>query len=80
MSVSNDTRAEFASIAVTMYAFKKEGHNNYDNRADMAGDLLTDLLHLVRREGGDPDAKLRMARVNFEAEEAGEQTIQELRL
>ena len=80
MTLSNDTSVEYAVSAVTMYALKKEGHNHYDTSENIAGDLMTDLLHLIRARGGDPDAKLRMAKMNFEAEEAKQQLTQELTL
>jgi hypothetical protein len=72
--ITNDQRAAYAEHALDYYAEWKEGRCNYDAKTAMAGDLITDLLHLIRSESGDPHAALRTAQINFEAEEADEAT------
>ena len=68
--ITNAHRAAYAEHGLDAYAQFKEGRCNYDPVPDMAGDLICDLLHLVRTEGGDPLAVLCTAQMNFEAEES----------
>jgi hypothetical protein len=69
--ITNAQRAAYAEHGLDAYAQFKEGRPVYDLVPGMAGDLICDLLHLVRSEGGDPLAVVRTAQMNFEAEEAG---------
>ena len=67
--MNNQERAMHAEEGIIGYCLSKEGRDGYDNRIDEAADLIADLLHLIRREGGNPPQKLAMAVINFEAEE-----------
>ena len=80
MDAINEIRVNAADMAVVMYAMKKEGHNHYDTPENIAGDLITDLLHLIHTRGGDTDAKLRMAKMNFLSEVTEQQPAHELTL
>ena len=71
--ITNSHRAECAAHALDAYGLVKEGRADYDPSEDMAGDLICDLLHLLRaHDRGDPLKKLETARMHFEAEEAEE--------
>lgn len=72
MPMNNAERAEYAKQGLIQYCFEKEGAAGYDNPIDEAADLICDLLHFIRAEGGDPVKKLAMAVTNFEAEEEEE--------
>lgn len=69
MMLSNETRIEAAKHAVDEYQDFKPG--GYDHLENMAGDLITDLLHLIDSIGADPAKKLAAAFMNFEAEKDG---------
>lgn len=71
MSVTNEERIESAKHALDEYGQFKNGSSEYDFTEDMAGDLITDLLHLIHSIGADPDKKLAAAITNFEAEKDG---------
>ena len=67
--LSNDERAEWAAVGLDAYGEAKEGSAAYDEPEDMAADMISDLLHLIRAHGADPLKKLATAQMNFEAEE-----------
>ena len=69
MPMDNAERALHAEEGLISYCRSKEGRDGYDDRIDEAADLICDLMHLIRREGGDPIQKLTTATINFEAEE-----------
>ena len=77
MTLTNEHRANAASLAVTMYALKKEGHNHYDTRANMFADMIADVCHALRQEGEEPQDVIQMAMRHFRAEEAEEKLGQE---
>ncbi len=69
MPMNNAERADHAEQDLIEYCMSKEGRDGYDHRIDEAADLICDLLHLIRREGGQVFYKLQMPVINFEAEE-----------
>jgi hypothetical protein len=73
MTRSNETRAEHAAIMCDEYGRLVEGRPDYDEPEDIATDLITDLMHLIRAHGVNPFDKLETAKINYEAEQAGEE-------
>jgi hypothetical protein len=72
-SITNAGRAEYAAYALDQYGLHKEGRADYDRPEDMAADLISDLLHLIRAHDlDDPIRMLETARMNFETEEQEE--------
>lgn len=72
---SNEDRAERASATLTYYKTEIMKEVCEQNSAEIA-DLITDLLHLTRLwdQGDDPiESTIRVARMNFEAEEEEEE-------
>lgn len=71
MTITNETRAEWAAFALDAYGITKEGKADYDAPEDMAADLICDLLHLIQQHGVyDPRDKLKTALINFEGEQS----------
>ena len=80
----NNDRADAARAALDAYIATNTTHYASEPIEDQVGDLLCDLLHLVRREGDEtqepapllgreyPTHLLDRARSNFEAEEEEE--------
>jgi hypothetical protein len=64
-------RAAWAERAVRAYAKAREGLT-YDPVIDMASDLITDLCHLLVKEGVLPDLALERARNHCQDERAEE--------
>lgn len=60
--ITNADRAERARTALEAYGPK-------DDPEAMISDLMTDLLHLAASEGFDTERQLRLARMNFIAEQ-----------
>jgi len=72
-SIKNADRAEYAAYALDQYGLHKEDRADYDRPEDMAADLISDLLHLIRaHDVEDPLRMLETARMNFEAEQQKE--------
>lgn len=74
---SNEDRAERASATLTYYKTEIMKEVCEQNSAEIA-DLITDLLHLTRLwdQGDDPiESTIRVARINFEAEEEEEEEV-----
>lgn len=71
---SNKKRAKSASKALDAYAASKESqpanYRLYEDLTTQTADLLTDLLHLARKQGQPLDLvkALRLAEGNFEVE------------
>jgi hypothetical protein len=73
MPMNNAERAGYAEQAVRTYCLEKDGRDSYDNRITEAADLISDLLHLIRREGGSVVYEnIQMAIAHFEVEEKQE--------
>lgn len=79
----NAERADAAAAALEAYTATNSGRYHEEPLEDRVGDLLCDLLHLVRRDGDEaqepappgreyPTHLLDRARCNFEEEEADE--------
>ena len=73
MTRSNETRAEHAAVLCDDYGRLTHGKPDYDAPEDIATDLITDLMHLMKAHGVDPLDKLEAAKINYEAEQAGEE-------
>jgi hypothetical protein len=73
MTRSNETRAEHAATMCDEYGRLTHGRADYDAPEDIATDLITDLMHLIKVHGVDPLDKLLTATINYEAEQAGEE-------
>ena len=65
---TNEDRAEAAAYGLDAYGIAKEGRADYDAPEDMATDMITDLLHLIRAHDADPIKALKVAQHNFENE------------
>lgn len=72
MSRSNETRAEHAAAICDEYGRLTHGKPDYDAPEDIAADLITDLMHMIKAHGADPHDKLITATINYKAEQAGE--------
>jgi hypothetical protein len=70
---SIETRAEHAAAICDKYGRLVEGRPGYDAPEDIAADLVTDLMHLIKAHGGDPHDKLLTATINYEAEQVREE-------
>lgn len=60
--ITNDERCDWA-----MALFNTSPYDE-DTEDSSLVDILTDLMHLCKREGWDFDEKVRTARMHFEAE------------
>lgn len=69
MRRTNRQRAASGKRAARAYA--KETRSD-DDAQTVAGDLVADLMHYVRAEGGDPLEAVQSAVEHFEAEERGD--------
>ena len=70
---SNERRAEHAAAICDQYGLLTHRRPDYDAPEDIAADLITDLMHLIKAHDGDPLGKLQTATINYEAEQAGEE-------
>lgn len=73
-SMGNESRAVAAESALKTYLEAKKEPDAPEERETSIQDLVTDLLHLAKREKVDVESLLRMAKNNFEAE-VEEETI-----
>ena len=73
MTRSNEDRAEHAAAMCDDYGRLIEGRPDYDAPEDIATDLITDLMHLIKAHGFDPHQKILTASINYDAEQAGEE-------
>jgi hypothetical protein len=73
MTRTLEERAEHAAAMCDDYGRLVEGRPDYDAPEDIAADLITDLLHMIKAHGVDPHDKLLTATNNYEAEQAGEE-------
>lgn len=63
--LTNDERAATALAALES---QEKYHDGEDGLGDMIVDLVSDLLHLARRNDIEPDYIIRMAQVHYDAE------------
>jgi hypothetical protein len=66
--MTNKQRAAYAETAIKAFLEVCK-----TDREDAITDLVTDLMHLARRDGADPYTIVRTAQMHFEAEENGEE-------
>lgn len=64
----NGRRVRRAVGALLRYNEVDTGRASTERDESDAVDLVADLLHLVKYEGGDPERVMRMAMTHFEAE------------
>jgi len=68
MPITNRERVMNADHAVTEYATIREGRIDYDSTIEIVTDLIADLLHLVKREHGNPAQVLKSAAMHYQAQ------------
>lgn len=73
--MGNESRAVTAEAALKAYLGAKKESDAPEERETNIQDLVTDLLHLAKREKVDVESLLRMAKNNFETEAEDEETI-----
>ena len=73
MTRSNETRAEYAAVLCDAYVRLTHVKPDYIGLEDIATDFITDLMHLIKAHGVNPLDKLATAKINYEAEQAGEE-------
>lgn len=69
----NDDRADWAQSALNTFAEVTAMDTAGEDTETIIGDLLTNLMHLCKREGIDFQRKLTGAEINYDAECAEEE-------
>ena len=66
--ITNDTRADQALVTLNYYLKLAPNDNDVES---LTIDLLSDILHLLEREGVEPERVMRMAEDHWRAERQG---------